>query len=254
MVDLDSGCGGPFPETTGEFFGDLQVGPSACECECGEATPVCSDQMNVIGYSGINCVTGEGQHDITENECYNTFSASHGLSLAPADTQCQGGTVTPSFPAPQWGVSLAACGGFTEGPATCGPDEICVPKPTGDLQTELCYVQEGNRSCPADFPTKFLMYMEFEDTRVCPPDCDCNGSGSYCHVEVVGFANPNCASPQGSIDVDSGGEECVAANSSVVESIRPGNVSPAANGTCDPAPTNMGGDVAEVGATTVCCA
>ncbi|PRQ05369.1 hypothetical protein ENSA5_03590 [Enhygromyxa salina] len=254
LADVDPGCAGAYPNEDQAMFAELLVGPGSCECSCGEAEVECSTNMSAIGYGQTGCSSAQGSHALGENECYNTFADSHGVSLGSASTNCADGMVTATLPDPNFGSAVVSCGGATPGSGTCDPGELCMPVPGPDFGSGICYSTEGDTACPAGYPDKTVYFTNIEDTRSCPDMCSCTGSGGSCSVSVTGFAGPNCVSAQGAVVVASGGEECAATNSDLVESIRPGNVSVESAGVCAPQDLPApGGEVTLENAVTVCC-
>jgi hypothetical protein len=252
LADSATGCSGAFPDEAATLFEGLDAGTASCDCTC-IATAVCSTQMNVVGFSGVDCVGPQGQQSISELVCYNSISDSHSVTLGAATTSCGAGTVTENIPAPMWSQSVSACDGFAPGDGACDPGETCMPTPGAGFEAGLCYSQVGDHRCPADFPNKTLFYTTFSDTRECASTCSCLGSGASCSVSVTGYAMSSCVSPQGAKTVFSGGETCVATDTNAVRSILPGAVVVQDDGTCTPGALNPTGTVTEEGATTVCC-
>lgn len=251
LADAADGCGGDFPDELEALFADLLPDEGSCECSCGEPDVTCSTGMDVIGYSQSQCVGPQGSMTVGENECYNTFSASHGLALDPANSSCAAGSVSADLPAPSFGSELVACGGFGPG-GSCDAGEQCVPEPGAGFEVGLCYSSEGDVTCPAGYPEKTLYFTTVEDTRSCPDSCTCTASEALCTVSVTGYASDNCGNPQGAKSVISGDENCVAA-STAVQSIRPGSVTVQDAGSCSPGTAELSGEVATSGTLTVCC-
>lgn len=248
LADGAEECGDLYSTDEGQLFSGLQGGDASCECNCGNPTVSCSESMNYIGYSGLNCVNGQGQVPIAENECENTFSASHAVSLGSATTTCGDGAVVADIDEPTWGETVRLCAADELG-GMCD-DGGCFPDPSG----AVCISREGDHDCPAGFDDKTSLYSGYDDGRECPDSCSCTGGGGSCTVSVTGYASTNCSSPSGAKSVDSGGNTCVATNSAAVKSIRPGNVSVKNGGTCTPGAAALGGSLDETGQTTVCCA
>jgi len=247
----EDSCADPYPEQVESLFADIDPGQPSCECACGDPQVTCSTNMSVIGYAANNCADGQGANNINPNQCYNTFSASHGLSLASPNASCGAGVVDENIPEPTFAVSRLGCGPgeFVEG--SCEPGALCAPDPDG-FDGGVCFWSEGDVGCPAGYPNKSLYVTGFDDTRACDESCSCSASGAQCRVSVTGFANDNCISAQGAIPVNSGEEECVAV-SQVVQSIRPGSVNVIDEGTCSPGNVGTSGEVSETGQLTVCC-
>ena len=236
-----------------ELFMGFDPGDPNCACECGEPQVNCSTSMSVTGYSGTGCNNGQGSQGINEQQCYNTFAASHSLSLSNASAQCGPGDVVAEIPTPTFDVSLLGCAVSEPIDGGCEDNELCAPDPI-EFQGGVCFSSPGDVTCPAGYPEKTVFATGFEDTRMCADECSCSATGATCQVSVTGFANANCSSGQGAIVVASGEQECVAANAQVVESIRPGNVTVQNAGACVPeGPIMFGGEAIETDPLTVCC-
>ncbi|MFZ1866788.1 MAG: hypothetical protein WAU39_21380 [Polyangiales bacterium] len=253
VIDSSIGCGDEFPDVSLQLFQGFQSGTASCECICGAATAICSTSIRATGYAQLGCINAQGQHTLAENECHDTHSASHSLRLGTTSTSCGAGTVTANLPTPSFLTSIDVCGGFRAVDGECDVGQTCVPKPGSNYDAGICYVREGDHECPADFPNKALSFTGFSDTRACPGSCTCTGSGASCNVSVNRFTGTNCGSPQDVVTVGSGADSCIVPNSTVVKSIRPGDVEIVSNGTCSPGGISVSGTVASEGATTVCC-
>ncbi len=88
IANSGNGCGATYPDQEASLYGGFAVDASSCKCTCGSPNVVCSKKMTVIGYSKINCVTGQGSHALSENQCYNTFGGSHAVTLPKASSSC----------------------------------------------------------------------------------------------------------------------------------------------------------------------
>lgn len=253
VINSDIGCEGPFPDQAVELFQGFNAGTASCDCSCGAATAVCSTQIRATGWALVDCSLGQGQHTVGENECYNTFSASHSVRLGTASASCGAGTVTADLPTPTFARSVDVCGGFSSAPGECEVGQTCVPKPSSNFEAGICYVQQGDHACPAGFSDRILSYTGFSDTRACAASCSCQGSGAVCSVNVNRYTGTNCGSPQDVVTIDSGSNSCIVPDSGDVRSIRPNDVQVERNGTCAPGAIGVIGTVQGEGATTVCC-
>ncbi|GEM_PF-5817890 len=253
IATTEDGCHQAFPDELTTAF--TQFGPtiSSCMCNCGDPDVSCSTNMSAIGYGGLNCVNGLGADNINQNQCFNTFSTSHGVSLSNASSTCADGLVNVEISAPILEGSIAACGGFEPGIGECEAGADCVPDPGPGFMGGLCYWSPGDVACPAGYPLKTLMFTEVEDTRSCPDTCACDASQPTCSVSITGYANFNCSSPQGAVVASSGSQACAATNSDLVRSIRPGNVSVSNAGSCSPEDLAVEGELAANNQVSVCC-
>ena len=234
------------------LFDGLEPGQPNCACQCGAPDVTCSNSMSVIGYAAGNCANGQGANNIGPNECYNTFAASHGLSLGNATATCGQGNVVEDIPEPTFDVSLLGCGLTEPAEGMCDPGSLCAPDPI-EFEGGVCFSTPGDVTCPAGYPDKTVYATGYEDTRMCADSCSCSSTGATCRVSVTGYASDNCVSAQGAISVNSGDEECVAV-SQAVQSIRPGNVVVQNAGACTPqGEVATSGEVVSTGQLTVCC-
>jgi hypothetical protein len=253
LVEDATGCAGDFPAELVTLRGNLTVGVSGCDCNCGVPTVTCSKSMKAIGYSGANCTNPEGQATILENECYNqVLSDTHAVSLTAANASCANGTVTENLPAPVWGTQKAACGGFGEAGTCANADEVCVPAPAAPFDVgQICVYRTGSFGCPAGYPNVISAFGNFKDDRDCPNSCTCSDSGSTCKVTVVPYDNTNCVTALASKTVVSGNQTCVM--TPPAQSMRPGVVTVQNQGTCMEGPANLTGTVEPIDPITVCC-
>jgi len=252
VVGESDGCSGAFPNNTLVLLQELQEGVGSCTCSCGPSAAVCGTKIQAAGFSSANCVGPVGQHTLTENQCYNTFSDSHSVRLGGAMASCGPGTVTSDIPAAVWGRRLATCQGDDIQPVGCDEGELCVPRPPGGFEPVLCYLREGEHGCPPAFPSRFLSYTGMTDTRRCPSSCECTGSGASCRINVGRYTNANCSSLQDLIAVRSGAQTCAAPDSNTVKSIRPSSIEVLGDGNCS-GTANVEGEVTLDGVTTLCC-
>lgn len=253
VINSDIGCEGAFPDEAVELFQGFNAGTASCSCTCGAATAVCPTLIRATGWALADCSDGQGQHSVAENQCYNTFSASHSVRLATATTSCSPGSVTADLPTPTFARSVDVCGGFSAAAGECEAGQTCVPKPSSNFEAGICYIQQGDHACPAGFSNRILSYTGFSDTRACGGACGCQGSGAVCSVNVNRYTGTNCTNAQDVVNIDSGSNSCIVPDSGDVKSIRPNDVQVESDGTCTPGGTGVIGTVQGEGATTVCC-
>ncbi len=255
LVDSSTGCGDAFPDQAMALFEGLQPALDSCGCEClGTPFGSCNPQIEVTGYALSQCRSPQGSAAVALGACFDAPLESYAVRLGPAAVNCGVGMVSGEPFEATWERELCACGGFAEGPGSCDSGQSCVPRPGFGFFAGHCYLREGDRVCPGDFPNKSLFYTGLVDTRQCPDTCRCQGSGAQCSLLVRRYAMPACVGDPFALEqVLSGtGENCVVPVGSAA-SIQPLLLQVVEDGTCGPEDIGAVGELREDGQTTVCC-
>src|SRR6478736_2047784 len=179
-IDAQATCPASFLGTPVTIHSSLNTGTGCTGCTCTPSTTDCAPvQLNLYNYAASDACTTQGTvvasytlPQLTATCTPLTLSATYNsMSWTPkAKSNCTPGKATLS-PA-QWQNDNKFCSTNITG-AGCGAGNVCVPVANG-----ASLLADGDQTCPANFPSKRLVYDGFTDNRVCK--CSCEGYGGNC--------------------------------------------------------------------------
>ncbi len=142
----------------------------------------CSSTNATVQVSGGGCVKGGLSGAVTAADV--SINGTGSCSV----TKKTSATTTPST----WATAFRACEAPNPGVGVgCDSGSVCAPAAAG---AEPCILQAGEHACPAEFPSRRLVFDNLSDTRGCS-SCQCGYSGS-CTATVTGFPDESCLAPQ----------------------------------------------------------
>ncbi len=188
-------CTTSFPDDSLRLGTDLSA-DDTCICDCSSAlqsdvctaftvdsdpyTSGCSNAYNPTEYSGTQCLA------------LGSAGTSQRFSVNPPIPDCSSGSYAALGPASFQSV-LQICGGATAVEGACATTgEICLPKATALVESQICIHREGLVDCPAEYPDGQLLYHSLDDGRACPNSCSCTATPGVCSVGMVFFATGGC--------------------------------------------------------------
>ncbi len=143
-----------------------------------------------MGWSG-DCTT---ESSIPANLKCNGVDCVQSLSIPPltlTEAPCAVSVEPVAAKLPYlWGSVARTCRGAALG-SCASPAEGCSPPAAPGFAQ--CLTHEGDRECPAAYPTKHLFYHGLDDTRDCTP-CACDAPvGSTCSAQLSVYKDSACS-------------------------------------------------------------
>jgi hypothetical protein len=214
--------------------------PGCGDCECAEAFVQC--EYVVLLYEQSNCL-GQAMYEMGYGStCINVSSMVPKVGVGVSGS----GSCEPSaepLPVEPTGV-VDACALTAPADDSCGDGGPCVPAGAAPYD-ELCITQSGEAECPPGYPSRTVVYDDYDDARACS-GCSCGEvSNVDCPTTVkqCGSGCSNCGSelPMGScMDVSPGAIQVTTEVASGV--------------TCPPAGSaSSDGNVVLQGPRVICC-
>ncbi|HWB80325.1 MAG TPA: hypothetical protein VG755_35415 [Nannocystaceae bacterium] len=246
-------CASPYPVHELDGFGDLDVPAGTCDCDCTPPDDAHCDGGSVIyNVSDATCNTTDTIFTISDGcaEFGGEYFSVRYFEFDASDVQVFGSDCEPvaqeNIPPATHQSLVLACGGASEA-GTCATG-VCVPEPASPFQDRLCIWQDGDVECPADtgYTAKEVAFDSLTDDRECST-CSCGALGGSCGAPTVTLRADNGCNGTAGITLDDGecGQAGVAANSA--------ELTAAVDPSCTPAGGELGGEVTENGAHTICC-
>ncbi len=166
---------------------------TAASAPCGDDSPgVAQTPFNASEAWDGSCTTASA---IPANQKCNGVNCVQSLTIAPltlAEAPCAVSVEPVASKLPYlWGSVARTCRGSALG-SCASPAEGCSPPAAPGFAQ--CLTHDGDRECPANYPTKHLFYHGLEDTRDCTP-CACSApTGSTCSASLSVFKDAACSS------------------------------------------------------------
>ena len=175
----------PDPSVTAERYVRDPGGPAQCEaCSCGPlGGAACKPPPIECAYGDSSC-SGATARPEFESGCANmptgSMGGSHRVSCRLTGTSTVGnpGSCTPSA-APDftnkllYNLVVDACPFYFGSTNGCTDGDVCAEPGGGDYDGALCVQKPGDiAECPADFPTRLLVFKGATEGRSCS-DCGC---------------------------------------------------------------------------------
>lgn len=264
-----------------EGYADLGETPNLCPtCSCGPAEATCALPLDWAAHAAPLCQQAAVEtsfgapagwdgsctavNAIPPGQLCNGQPCVQSLSIAPPTVMMA--PCTPMVDGPPaahdltypWGIFARACVGAAYPPCKT-PANVCAPAPPSPETPPpsgflTCTFHEGERSCPMEYPARFVFYAGVEDTRSCS-ECACGEpEGASCTVLAGAFSDGACSAPvTGQNMISSAAPFCA----SVVPGSGLGSKSAAVvdvnAGSCPPLGGEPIGEVVPAGPATFCC-
>jgi hypothetical protein len=193
-----TGCGGDYPTSVWQGFGDVSAANASCGCTCGNPTGgSCEDPITIRIYdrdtNGNGCTNVTVTIPSTDDYLDDDGNAESGINVRIDEPEVEvAPTCDPSASesVPAYDVSdlVELCSGAAID-GDCESGELCLPDFSADVVASHCIWTEGSVPCPVGTP--YSQAAEFfegvNDTRGCS-DCSCGAAqGTDCNGSV-GFA------------------------------------------------------------------
>jgi hypothetical protein len=155
-----------------------------------------------------------------------------------------------------WQTAVYTCSGQTYG-RCADSGSVCVPRlPSHSTEFTYCVSQqgdEGNPSCPMDYPKRYVFYVDAEDTRSCSA-CSCGPpQGSTCSSLITVYSDDLCSAPVASISATSADVMCVTTPAGSALGSKAATPPTYAPGSCQPGGGQVTGSIQPTAPHTFCC-
>jgi hypothetical protein len=259
-------------------YADPQVEPAHCPtCDCSPAACALPEEIHA---SAASCAGAEGavstpfdappgwegtcttENAVPAGKLCGGVPCAQSVTVAPVTVEpckpvTKGAVEGPGvFPAPVWGAAVRECliDVDTQG-GGCGTGEWCAPVPPEGFQ--LCLYVKGDDpsyACREPFTERHVVFEGFgPDTRACSP-CECGEpEGASCTAYVSIFSDGGCGDPLDAVTVAQAGPVCVDVPPGLGLASKAAQWKTAKPGTCAHSGGAASGEVAPVGAITLCC-
>jgi hypothetical protein len=235
-------CGESYPTEIATLHEGVDVGSSACHCECSGPTPACSAMLVVFDDLGCEGSPSQGL-EITPGECNALFGDPTAIGVfADNDLMfaCEP-TATDEIAPWAWMRDIAVCG-LEAAPPVCDVG-VCAPLASPSF-TPLCIYREGEHDCPDGWDERHLFHGDARDTRACEP-CECTIVEPDCSPQVyVSDDAMACANASGPLP-----PSCI----SIAPEQQAVSWEPLDAGSCTPMRTQVQGEVTPIAPATACC-
>ena len=244
------------PSVPTGWTGPVTVGVGPLEAPpCPEDYPapalVANSELNAApAVCSCGCVLANAQCQLFAETEDNIFIPAESCDVPPIEDDClSAALIATCSPSPSenvaplaWGTHASVCEGADPGDA-CS-EGTCFPQPADS--GPVCIFQNGDHSCPEEFPDRDVYFLDASDSRGCTT-CGCAAGGGQCQVEIevcsVGFFNFTLRSGQDSYCLNpSDGEGVSLLNQSITA--QPG---------CTPSGGIATGEAEAISPVTVCC-
>jgi hypothetical protein len=118
-------------------------------------------------------------------------------AMTAAGSTATGGTCTPepttTVIPPTWAVTARACvSDLAPAQVDCQAGSICAPQPSGQYGSHLCIAKSGSVACPTTgYTNRQVFYGSVTDTRACS-QCLCGSFlSATCNASVQVYASTN---------------------------------------------------------------
>lgn len=247
-------CPPPWSVTAIEGGDTPEAEEQSCACNTVVSGFECADSVNVLLFNTTGGCTGSiGTYSVPTTTGCSMQGAGGAVNsvvvsgVATVDATCD---VEPQvLPLEPWAWQQSALVCHVPNTLATCDGGVCVPDAPGGFQ--LCVYQEGDRSCPMEYPNRELIFTDVEDTRT----CTCGPSSAMalgtCGVEVSLHSNPNCSEPVGTATPT----DCTSTlvPSTTVASMR-ATLDGTTSTTCSASVASSLGGVSGISPFTVCCA